>query len=125
MIALCLSAGALSATLSIQAFTLAWMHSVEKVRWEEDWKIEGKTLRLVEARIKGMGAGMEPPAGAVFREGSWHFTPSLAPMKSLNLSHSPYTKGYEFCIKDKCQQLTDFLPHIEETAVIVIEACER
>lgn len=125
MIALCLSAGALSATLSIQAFTLAWMHSVEKVRWEEDWEIKGQKLHLVEARIKGMGAGMEMPEGALFRDGSWHFAPSIAPMKSLNLSHSPYTKGYEFCIKDTCQPLSDFLPNIEETMVIVLEACER
>ena len=125
MIALCLSAGALSATLSIQSFTLAWMHSVEKVRWEEDWKIEGKSLHLVEARIQGMGAGMETPEGAIFRDGTWHFTPSLAPMKSLNLSHSPYTKGYEFCMEGQCQQLTNFLPNIEETTIIVLEACER
>jgi hypothetical protein len=38
---LCLSAGLLSTTLAANAFTLAWTHSIEKVRWEEDWRIAG------------------------------------------------------------------------------------
>jgi hypothetical protein len=37
---LCLAAGALSAVLAINAFTLSWIHSIEKIRWEEDWRIE-------------------------------------------------------------------------------------
>ena len=125
MIALCLSAGALTASLSIQAFTLAWMHSVEKIRWEEDWKIENKSLRIVEARIKGTGAGMEPPLGAVLKDGYWHYTPSIAPLQSVSLMHSPYTKGYEICFEHQCQPLIDFLPGIKETESITLTPCER
>ena len=62
---LCLAAGAITASLAIQAFTLAWAHSIEKIRWEEDWRVEENQLHLVEARIKGTGAGMEPPPDAV------------------------------------------------------------
>ena len=68
--ALCLSAGTLVASLAVQAFTLAWTHSIEKVRWEEDWRIAGDRLEIVAARIRGTGAGMEPPAGAVLQAGT-------------------------------------------------------
>lgn len=122
---LCLSAGTLSATLMIQGFTLAWMHSIEKVRWEEDWRIEGKQLHLVAARVKGFGAGMEPPPGAVLREGAWHYRPDLAPLESLNLAHSPYTQGYDLCSVEGCRPLAEHLPGIGNTAIIVLDACRE
>ncbi len=122
---LCISAGALSATLMIQGFTLAWMHSIEKVRWEEDWRIEGQQLHLVAARVKGFGAGMEPPPGAVLRDGAWHYRPDLAPLENLNLAHSPYTRGYDLCSTDGCRPLVDHLPGIGNTAIIVLDACRE
>ena len=125
MMALCLSAGALSATLLTQNFTLAWMHSVEKIRWEEDWKIKHKELHLISARVKGTGAGMEPPPDAVFKNGAWHYTPSITPLKQLLLTHSPYTKEYELCIDFTCKPLSTYLPQLETTATITLEACER
>ncbi len=121
--ALCLTAGALSASLAIQVFTLAWMHSIEKVRWEEDWRVEGFQLRIVEARIKGTGAGMEPPPDSVLYDGAWHYRPALTPLTSLRLTHSPYTAGYELCLDHVCQPLVDFLPGIADTATIVLEGC--
>lgn len=125
MIALCLSAGALSTSLSIHAFTLAWMHSVEKVRWEEEWVIEGKQLHLLSANIRGFGAGMEPPIDAIFKDGAWHYNPRVEPMQRINLAHSPYTKGYEICFNLTCKPLSEFLPNLKETDVITLEACER
>ena len=125
MIALCLSAGALTTTLSIHAFTLAWMHSVEKIRWEEEWRIEGTKLHLIAASVKGFGAGMEPPLDAIFKDGAWHYDPKVAPMQKVILAHSPYTKGYEICFDLTCKPLADFLPHLKETDVITLEACER
>ena len=55
---LCLASGALVSQLAAGAFTLAWMHSIEKIRWEEDWKIAGGELVLIEGRVRGSGAGM-------------------------------------------------------------------
>jgi hypothetical protein len=26
--------------LAVEGFTLGWIHSIEKIRWEEDWHIE-------------------------------------------------------------------------------------
>ena len=37
---LCLVSGSLLAALPLTAFTLAWTHSIEKTRWEEDWQIQ-------------------------------------------------------------------------------------
>ena len=62
MIALCLGmAGSVWATLPLQSFTLAWQHTVEKVLWEEDYRLSERGLLLEEARVRGSGAGMEIP----------------------------------------------------------------
>jgi hypothetical protein len=60
-LSLCLASAGVVKTLSIAAFTLVWTHSIEKTDWQEDWRITPKGLELVQARVKGSGAGMEPP----------------------------------------------------------------
>jgi hypothetical protein len=120
---LCLAAGAVTATLAIESFTLAWTHSIEKLRWEEDWRVEGKALVISEARIRGTGAGMEPPPDAVLKDGAWHYQPKLAPQAQVRLAHSPYTAGYELCIDGKCSPLAERLPGAENPSTIVLEAC--
>lgn len=122
---LCLTAGAVSATLAIQSFTLAWSHSIEKVRWEEDWRIEGRQLTIVEARIRGTGAGMEPPADAVLRDGVWHYRPAIAPMDKLTLANSPFTADYELCSEGSCRPLLGHLPEVETATVIALTPCRR
>ena len=122
---LCLATGAITASLAIQGFTLAWMHSIEKTRWEEDWLVEGGRLRIVAARIQGTGAGMEPPPGAVLRDGALHYVPAIAPLERVALAHSPYTRGYELCLETGCRPLADYLPGIAETATILLEPCAR
>ncbi len=125
MISLCLSASALTVALSTQTFTLAWMHSVEKIRWEEDWKIEDNHLYLLKARIKGSGAGMEPPLDSVFHNGAWHYTPHIAPLQTLLLAHSSYTTEYELCVNFTCKPISQYFPNIEKNTTITLEACER
>ena len=51
------------------AFTLAWNHTIEKIRWEEDYRVTPDGLLLGEARVKGSGAGMEIPDDAGLRDG--------------------------------------------------------
>lgn len=104
---LCIAAGALVATLAVESFTLAWTHSVEKIRWEEDWRIEAGRLHLVEARIRGSGAGMEPPAGAVLEGGAWRYAPGIPPLARLRLAHSTFTAGYELCSAGRCRPLAE------------------
>jgi hypothetical protein len=120
---LCLAAGAVSAVLAVEGFTLGWIHSIEKIRWEEDWRIEGRALVITEARIRGTGAGMEPPAGSVLKDGVWRYRPLLPPQTVLRLAHSPYTSGYELCIEGRCRPLADHLPGIDNSAVIEVREC--
>lgn len=120
---LCLAAGAVAASLAVESFTLSWIHSIEKIRWEEDWRIEGRTLLITEARIRGSGAGMEPPEGAVLKSGVWHYRPTLPPQTVLRLTHSPHAGGYTLCTATLCQPLADLLPGIDNNAVIEIREC--
>jgi len=119
---LCLAAGAVAATLALDSFTLAWTHSIEKLRWEEDWHVAGLSLVLAEARVRGSGAGMEPPPDAVFEAGAWRYRPALPPQAVVRLTHSPYAAGYEICAPD-CMPLADHLPGIDNTAVIELRSC--
>jgi hypothetical protein len=66
--------------LALAAFTLAWTNSVEKVEWQEDWRVTPQGLQLVSARVKGSGAGMEPPPEARLSDGwfQWQVARALA-----------------------------------------------
>lgn len=120
---LCLSAGALTASLALSQFTLAWTHSIEKIRWEEDWRIAGPTLTIEQARIRGSGAGMEVPVGAVFARGIWRYVPALPPLPELQLTHSPYAAGYELCTAAGCTPLASHLPGLDNTTTILLKPC--
>ena len=123
MIGICLVAGLISASLPYASFTLAWTHSIEKIRWEEDYRVVDHHLILTEARIRGSGAGMEPPADAVLKGGVWHYHPKLPPLEKLRLTHSPYTAGYQICSAGRCRPLASALPGIKGTTVIEVTPC--
>jgi len=107
---ICLAAGAFHAQLALGEFTLAWQHSIEKVRWEEDYRAGPAALVLTEARIRGSGAGMEPPAGAVLDGGVWHYHPQLPPLPRLTLARSRYVRDYELCAAGRCRPLSKWIP---------------
>jgi hypothetical protein len=124
MTGLCLAVGALTAKLAISSFTLAWTHSVEKLAWEEDYRITTAGLVLEESRIKGSGAGMDPPAGAVLSGGWWHYKPNLPPLPRLNLARSHAVPDWRLCIAGQCRPLGAYLPDADggadtETPAIV------
>lgn len=107
-------------------FTLAWTHSIEKTRWEEDYRIEQPAsgppaLVLERARIRGSGAGMEPPAGAVLRQGWYEYVPQAQPRGALRLSRSSYVADYEWCESGHCRPLGDWLA--SDGGVTLLWAC--
>jgi hypothetical protein len=107
--AICLLvAGVLRATLPATEFVVAWNHSVEKSRWEERYRVDGVNLRLVEARVQGFGAGMEPGADAVLRDGWWTWHPGQV-LASLRLTLSPFTRDYDLCWRARCERLGDVI----------------
>lgn len=100
---LCILAAGKTIALAATAFTLGWTHSVEKTRWEEEWRITPAGLEIVEARIKASGAGMEPPADAVLKDGWWVYRPTLPPRASLMLAASGATgEGWTVCAGSAC-----------------------
>lgn len=115
--------GALLAALPLGEFTLAWTHSIEKIRWEEDWRITPAGLRIVEARIRGTGAGMEPPAGAQLRNGVWHYRPPLGVQRSLTLARSAEVADYAFCVKGRCRPLSESIPGLAASASVTLVTC--
>lgn len=119
---LCLAAGLLIAPLG-DAITLRWTHSIERIAWEEDYRREGDAVRLVEARVRGTGAGMEPPAGAVFQDGHWRYTPKLGPLPRIELRHSPHARQYAFCSGALCRLTTDLLPGLPDEALLSLQPC--
>lgn len=109
-------------TLAAQSFTLAWTHSIEKVRWEEDYRVEGRQLAAVTARVKGSAAGMEPPQGAELKDGWWHYVPARRHHDELRLTRSPYAADYELCMSGRCQSLATLAPQADGVTRVI--ACE-
>lgn len=100
----------------VTQFTLAWTHSIEKIRWEEDYQVERDPrgvprLALTEARIHGSGAGMDPPPDAVFKNGWYAYVPDDQPAGPLRLTRSQYTADFDWCVPGKaCAPMGEVLP---------------
>ena len=123
MDAVCLLvAGVVSATLPTSEFTLAWDHSVEKTRWEEHYQLDGDALRLVLARVQGVGAGMEPPPSATLAGGWWTWRPQTR-IATLRLTLSPYAADYTVCWHGTCSALAPLVGGAGKTTVVTIERC--
>lgn len=106
MSALCILLSGKTTIIAASFFSLSWTHSVERSEWQEDWQITETGLVLTQARIKGSGAGMEPPEGAKLIEGWWIFKPNLPAQKSLILASSGRTGGgWRLCTSDRCIDL--------------------
>ena len=103
---LCIAGGAVALRLAVAAFTLGWTHSVERVRWEEDWVTGPAGLSLVEARIRGSGAGMEPAPDARLEAGWWRWHPAGPPRAEVVLAASGATAGgWSLCAAGECREL--------------------
>jgi hypothetical protein len=103
---LCILAAGKLLTLAATAFTLTWTHSVEKTAWFEQWQVVDGGLKVVEARVQGSGAGMDPPEGAVLTDKGWEYRPQVPPLDRLILAASGATgSGWEFCTETGCRTL--------------------
>ena len=108
---ICVAAGQFAVAMYAPRFTLSWEHAVETVEWRETWKVRTKTMLPVEARIKGSGAGMEPPRHAVPKDGWMVYAPKAEPQSQLVLSDNGFAKPVRLCLpKESCRPLRAFLP---------------
>lgn len=117
--ALCVLAGGKLAMLAASAFTLAWTHSIEKTAWEEDWQVMPAGLQLVEARVKGSGAGMEPPPDARLEDGWFVWKPNAPAQDRLTLAASGATgAGWTLCAAEECLLLGE-----DASAPVTVQLC--
>lgn len=144
----------------VQEFTLAWDHSIEKLRWEEDYEVilsqlaeqalkadfggaaalsapesskspssaqadrsEQPVLLAKAARIKGSAAGMEPPEGAVFSDGWYHYRPPISEHQQIRLTRSEFVPDYQWCDHKGCRSLAELLP--SDGGVTLMWACQQ
>ena len=110
MTALCLAGGGAVLRLAVAAFTLAWSHTVEHTRWEEDWQVRPGVLLLETARVEGSGAGMEPGPDARREGGMWAWHPDLT-LTSLSLRRAGEAGDWRICTAgDGCRPIGALLP---------------
>jgi hypothetical protein len=117
-------AGVVRASIPAEEFTLSWEHSVQKSRWEERYLVIASGLVLVEARVQGTGAGMEPPPDAKLRDGWWTWQPQTS-IPELRLTHSDYARDYVLCWKDRCSELGALIGSSDNGTVVVVRPCEK
>ena len=100
-------------------FMLSWTHSVEKTGWQEHWVVDQGRLVLVEARVMGSGAGMDPGEDARLEGDWWVWNPSNPPVPKLVLASSGATVGgWQFCHDGVCSEIGD-----QPGRPITIEPC--
>jgi hypothetical protein len=122
MMQFCLLAAGALIHLNNGALTLAWTHSIEKTRWEEDYRATPAGIVISEDRIQGTGAGMEPPPDATFDGKWWRYTPHLPPLPQVILRRSGATVGdWQVCIEGRCKPMGDYVP--EHTDPVTLKIC--
>ncbi len=125
-ICLVLAGAAAAAPVFIPAthFTLAWTHSIEKVRWEEDWRVldAPPRLEITAARVRGSAAGMEPPDDAQLKDGWYTYRPATPAPDLLRLTRSPYTADFDLCPQGQgCAPMGRWLA--SDGGVTLLSAC--
>jgi hypothetical protein len=111
--------------IPVQQFTLAWVHTIEKVRWEEDYVVDvvadDAILKAVAARVRGSAAGMEPPPDAQLKNGWYEYKPLIRQPEVLRLTRSAFAADYELCNNGRCRPMSDFLP--SDGGITLLTAC--
>lgn len=112
----------------VTRFTLAWTHSIEKVRWEEDYAVipdpqapNKASLLALRARVHGSAAGMEPPDDARLRQGWYEYTPAFTFPTELRLTRSEFTADYDWCTEQGCLSLATLLA--SDGGVTLLKPC--
>jgi hypothetical protein len=120
---LCLAAGLLVTPLMSATATLAWTHSVERIAWEEAWRATPEGVVLDEARVRGSGAGMDPPPEARFVDGAWTWRPNVPPQREVILRRSGATEDWRVCVDGRCRPMALHVP--PDADPVILKVCER
>ncbi len=121
---LCLATAGVVKSLAVASFMLSWTHSVEKTEWQEDWRVTPQGLEIVEARVKGSGAGMEPPPDVLLKGGWFRWKPQLPILPEVALGNSGMAGEWRLCTDGKCQDLSAILGRPLGAAVTIMSVCK-
>jgi hypothetical protein len=124
-LSLCLASAGVTKALSLAAFTLVWTHSIEKVDWQEDWRVTPAGLELVQARVKGTGAGMEPPPEARLINGWFTWKPRRPPMPEVVLGNSGAAGEWRLCVDGQCRTLSAILGRQVGANATTMRVCDQ
>ncbi|WGD53428.1 DUF1850 domain-containing protein [Bradyrhizobium sp. CB1650] len=122
-VSLCFATVGAVKALALAAFTLVWTHSIEKVDWQEDWRVTSAGLELVQARVKGTGAGMEPPPEARLIDGWFQWQPKREPMQEVVLGNSGAAGEWRLCSEGTCRTLSEIIGHPIGANVTKMKIC--
>jgi hypothetical protein len=90
------------------------------MRWEENWRVTPAGLEIVEALVKGSGAGIDPPEGAVLKDGWWTYAPRVGARRRVSLAASGATgSGWTLCADQSCRELGS-----EPGEAVELSACD-
>jgi hypothetical protein len=92
-------------------------------RWQEDWRLTPAGLELVQARIKGSGAGMDPPPEARLIDGWFQWRPARAPMPEVVLGNSGSAGEWRLCHDGNCRTLSEIFGHPIGANVTTMSVC--
>jgi hypothetical protein len=123
-LSLCLASAGIVKALSVAAFTLVWTHSIEKTEWQEDWRVTPGGLVLTQARVKGSGAGMEPPPEARLVDGWFQWQPKRGPMPEVVLGNSGAAGEWRLCHDGYCLTLSEIFAHPVGINTTIMRACD-
>jgi hypothetical protein len=90
---------------------------------QEDWRLTPQGLELVQARVKGSGAGMEPPAEARLVDGWFQWRPARVPMPELVLGNSGAAGEWRLCSDGSCRTLSEIFAHPIGANVTTMRVC--
>lgn len=121
---LCLATAGVVKSLAVASFMLTWTHSVEKIEWQEDWRVTPQGLEVVEARVKGSGAGMEPPPDALLKDGWFRWKPQLPSLPEVALGNSGVAGEWRLCTEGTCQELSAILGRPVGVSVTTMSVCK-
>lgn len=121
---ICLASAGVVKSFALASFMLSWVHSVEKVEWQEDWRVTPQGLEIVEARVKGSGAGMEPPPDARLVDGWFRWTPKQLKLNEVALGNSGIAGEWKMCAQGKCRELSDIIGQPAGVNVVTLSVCK-
>jgi len=81
-------------------------------------------LELVQARVKGSGAGMEPPPEARLINGWFQWQPQRPPMPEVVLGNSGAAGEWRLCADGQCRTLSDIFGRSIGANVTTLRACQ-